>query len=214
VDLEPSRAEISRGLCAELVCADATFEAKSTVACGFCYANHSMREIVLAIAAVLAVGACKTHEDAPAAASTPVKAAASTPDKTAAGSPGKLRVVDAPAEGDVDAVVRGALAQATEEKRTLVVYVGAKWCEPCQRFHHAAERGELDSTFPDVDMLGFDLDRDNERLAAAGYVSKLIPLFALPAPDGRASGKQVEGGIKGDGAVGFIAPRLKKMLQE
>ena len=165
-----------------------------------------MRNTLLAIAAVLALGACKAQEDAPAAASTPGKPAASTP--------GKMRVIDAPADGDVDAVVRGALAQAADKKRTLIVYVGAKWCEPCQRFHHAAERGELDSTFPDVDLLGFDLDRDNERLAAAGYVSKLIPLFVLPAPDGRASGKQVEGGIKGDGAVGFIAPRLKKMLEE
>ena len=65
-----------------------------------------------------------------------------------------------------------------------------------------------------MDLLAFDEDRDNERLAAAGYVSKLIPLFALPGLDGRASGKQVEGGIKGEGAVGFIAPRLEKMLAE
>jgi hypothetical protein len=60
----------------------------------------------------------------------------------------------------------------------------------------------------------FDADRDGERLASAGYVSQLIPLFALPGPDGRASGKQVEGGIKGVGAVGNIAPRLKKMMEE
>jgi hypothetical protein len=125
-----------------------------------------------------------------------------------------MRVHDAPPEGDVELIVRSALADASREKRRLVVYVGAVWCEPCQRFHHAAEKGELDATFPDIDLLAFDLDRDSERLASAGYVSKLIPLFALPAPDGRASGKQVEGGIKGEGAVGFMAPRLQKMLAE
>ena len=65
-----------------------------------------------------------------------------------------------------------------------------------------------------MDLLGFDADHDAERLASAGYVSRLIPLFALPGPDGRASGKQVEGGIKGEGAVGFIAPRLEKMLAD
>jgi hypothetical protein len=126
----------------------------------------------------------------------------------------KLLLKDAPADGAVDDIVKRALAESTTEGRRLVVYVGAKWCEPCQRFHHAAERGELDSIFGDLEMLVFDLDRDNERLASAGYVSKLIPLVALPGPDGKASGKQVEGGIKGEGAVGNIAPRLKQMLAE
>ena len=97
---------------------------------------------------------------------------------------------------------------------TLYLVVGATWCEPCQRFHHAAERGELDAAFPTVTLLEFDLDRDHEGLASAGYVSKYIPLFALPGPDGKASGKAIEGGIKGDGAVGFIVPRLKEMLSD
>jgi thiol-disulfide isomerase/thioredoxin len=127
---------------------------------------------------------------------------------------GKLRVLEAPADGAIEVAVKDAMDQASAAHRRVVVYVGATWCEPCQRFHHAAEKGELDSSFPDVDLLSYDMDRDGKRLVAAGYVSKLIPLFALPGPDGRASGKQVEGGIKGEGAVGFIAPRLQKMLEE
>jgi hypothetical protein len=123
-------------------------------------------------------------------------------------------VVDAPAEGSVDAIVRGALAGAQAAGRTLVVYVGATWCEPCQRFHQAAARGDLDAELPRLTLLDFDLDRDRDRLVAAGYVSKYIPLFALPTPSGSSSGKQIEGGVKGDGAVGFIVPRLKAMLAE
>jgi hypothetical protein len=125
-----------------------------------------------------------------------------------------MRVAEAPADGDVAAIVRKAVEAARQDKRTLVVYIGATWCEPCQKFHQAAERGELDSTFPEVDLLAFDSDRDAQRLASAGYRSKYIPLFALPGPDGRASGKQVEGGIKGDGAVAYMAPRLRQMLSE
>ena len=133
---------------------------------------------------------------------------------TAPVATGKMRLMNAPADGEVDAIVRSAQAKAMADRRRVLVYVGAAWCEPCQRFHHAAERGELDVKFSDVDLLGFDADHDAERLASAGYASKLIPLFALPGPDGRASGKQVEGGIKGEGAVGFIAPRLEKMLAD
>jgi thiol-disulfide isomerase/thioredoxin len=124
-----------------------------------------------------------------------------------------VRIVEAPAVGDVAPIVRDAVAEAKAGvKGAFVVYVGATWCEPCQRFHHAAEQGELDAAFPGMTLLEFDLDRDRDRLKAAGYTSKLIPLFALPADDGTASGKQVEGGIKGEGAVGFMVPRLQAIL--
>lgn len=125
---------------------------------------------------------------------------------------GHLQLAEATATGDVEPLVRDALAKATAMHRRLVVYVGATWCEPCKRFHRAAAEGELDASFPDLDILAFDLDRDGERLASAGYVSKYIPLFALPNADGTASGKQVEGGVKGDGAVAYITPRLKGLL--
>ena len=123
-----------------------------------------------------------------------------------------LSLVVAPTTGDVAPLVRDALAKAAAEKHRLVVYVGARWCDPCERFLEAAEHGELDAVFGDVTLLEFDLDRDNSRLSLAGYVSQYVPLFALPAADGTSSGKQVEGGIKGAGAVGFIAPRLVRLL--
>jgi thiol-disulfide isomerase/thioredoxin len=165
-----------------------------------------VRSLFLPVAVLALAAACKAPDDAPEAG------APAASGSTAA--TGKMRLLSAPADGNVDDIVRTAQAKAMAEKRRVVVYVGATWCEPCQRFHHAAERGELDAKFPDVDLLAFDQDRDGERLVTAGYRSKLIPLFALPGPDGRASGKQVEGGIKGEGAVGFIAPRLEKMLAD
>jgi hypothetical protein len=124
----------------------------------------------------------------------------------------RVRLSPAPATGDVEPIVREEIARAATERRRLVVYVSAEWCEPCQRFHNAARDGQLDATFPDLTLLEFDLDRDGKRLSSAGYSSTYIPLFALPAPDGRASGRQVEGGIKGDGAVAYMTPRLQGLL--
>jgi thiol-disulfide isomerase/thioredoxin len=117
-----------------------------------------------------------------------------------------------PVSGDVAAVVRTERERAGLDGRTLIVYAGATWCEPCQRFHQAALRGELDDEFPDLTILEFDVDEDRERLVAAGYGSKLIPLFVLPNADGRASGRRFEGGIKGDGAVRKIVPQLKQLV--
>jgi hypothetical protein len=154
----------------------------------------------------LGAAACDSSPSPAVSAKTDASPAAAAP-------AGHVQIEDAPPTGDVEPLVRAALSRASSAKRRLIVYAGAKWCEPCQRFHHAAEQGELDASFPDLNILVFDMDRDGERLASAGYVSKYIPLFALPAADGSSSGKQVEGGVKGDGAVAYLTPRLKGLLQ-
>jgi len=123
-----------------------------------------------------------------------------------------VETIAAPADGDVQAIVQQEFARAKGEGRRLLVYVGASWCEPCQRFHDAAKAGQLDSVFPGLRLLEFDLDRDRDRLEKAGYSSRMIPLFALPRADGTASGEQIEGSIKGPQAVDQIRPRLLALL--
>jgi thiol-disulfide isomerase/thioredoxin len=125
----------------------------------------------------------------------------------------QVRFVTPPPTGDVAPIIKEELAQAQKENRRVLVYVGATWCDPCQRFHHAAAQGLLDKDFPNLTLVEFDADRDNPRLLAAGYGSQYIPLFALPRPDGRASGRHIQGSIKGDGAVAEITPRLKELLK-
>jgi hypothetical protein len=149
-----------------------------------------------------------------------VMAACNSPARSDAPSASAVPFVPSPAHvaispagaGAVADVVRDALSRASAQHRKLVVYVGATWCEPCQHFHHAAERGELDSAFPDLTLLEFDADRDRGRLADARYTSKYIPLFVLPNADGTSSGQQIEGGVKGEGAVADITPRLTELL--
>lgn len=119
-----------------------------------------------------------------------------------------------PGAGDVAQLVHAEREKAAADGRNLVVYVGAKWCEPCQRFHEAAQRGELDADFPELSIVEFDLDEDRDRISAAGYTSKLIPLFVRPGPDGRASERRFEGGLKGERAVAHITPRLRKLLEK
>jgi hypothetical protein len=127
-------------------------------------------------------------------------------------APHKLELVTAPATKDVAPLVARELARAHADHRRLLVYVGASWCEPCNHFHDAAAAGALDDAFPDLRLLVFDADRDHDALVAAGYDSELIPLFMVPADDGKASGSHIEGSIKGDGAVAQITPRLRDLL--
>jgi hypothetical protein len=132
--------------------------------------------------------------------------------QTSATPSAKLELVDAPPEGPVAPIVRAELARARAAHKTLMVYVGATWCEPCERFHHAAETGALDAQFGALRLLVFDYDRDDTRLVGAGYESEMIPLFVLPREDGRSSGRQIEGGVKGEAAVEDIAGRLRSLM--
>jgi hypothetical protein len=132
-------------------------------------------------------------------------------ERVAVAPPAKVVFEPAPA-GEVSAIVREALARTARERRSLLVYVGAAWCEPCTAFHAAAQRGELDAELPGLTLLEFDADRDGQRLSEAGYSSELIPLFARPGPDGRASGRSTEGARKGGDWVADITPRLRALL--
>ena len=149
-------------------------------------------------AAASLVAACSKEEPAKPESSLPQAAA-------------RVEIIKTTGD-DVPETVRREVVRAKADKREVTVYVGAAWCEPCQYFHNAAAAGELDSAFPGLRLVEFDLDRDREALARAGYGSKMIPLFALPREDGSGSGAQIEGSIKGDGAVAQITPRLKELL--
>lgn len=119
-----------------------------------------------------------------------------------------------PSTTDLRTRVQAEVERAKRDGRDVVVYVGASWCEPCQRFHDAAAAGQLDTTFPTLRLLELDLDTQAEAINEAECASRLIPLFARPTADGRCSEHRVEGGIKGDGAVAFMVPRLRAMLEE
>ncbi len=102
-------------------------------------------------------------------------------------------------------------ARAAGER--VLVYVGASWCEPCERFHDAVEAGELDAMLAGTRFVEFDADRHTEALGAAGYAFRMIPVIAQPNAEGAASGRQLTGSIKGPAAVhDDLVPRVEALL--
>lgn len=138
-------------------------------------------------------------------------AATAEPDRDQAKPAGGPEIVLAPAQGDVADLVKQELGRA--QGRPMLVYVSASWCEPCRHFEDAVKSGQLAREFPRLHLYKFDFDRDEVRLAQAGYTSNLIPLFAVPGPDGRAGEQRMEGSIKGPEAVATnLVPRLRQLL--
>ena len=170
-----------------------------------------MRVLRLAACAVLAMVGASSCRTSPVGAVDDPSANASAP--AAKTATGHLTFEHAP-DGEVTVVVQTAVTHAQEQGRRIVVYEGASWCEPCQNFHAAVARGELDAQFPNLTLLEFDADHDRDRLVAAGYGSQYIPLFALPGKDGRAAGPKAQGGIKGDTVVPYLTKKLHDLLAQ
>ena len=164
-------------------------------------------------AAVLAaaLSACDAPSDVTARPSSERVASAAA---LTAPKPEILKAAPGLADGRV--WVRTEMKRAEMEQRKLVIYVGASWCEPCVRFHDAVLAGQLDRELAGVRFLELDADV-HERIrgeADLGCSSRMIPLFARPTAEGRCGAERVEGAIKGDGAVGFILPRLVGLLRD
>jgi hypothetical protein len=156
-----------------------------------------------------------------ASASTTTTTSTSTSTSTSAvaapsASParGTVEFVAYSAKEALDSFVMKELTRADKDRKKLLIYVGAPWCEPCVRFHEAAGRGELDRVFPDLRLIDLDRDRDENELRQTSCLSPMIPMFAKPTPRGNCSEKMIHGGIKGDGAVDHIVPRLEKLLAQ
>ena len=115
--------------------------------------------------------------------------------------------------GAIEPWVQQQVELADAAHLRVLVYVGATWCEPCQRFHEAVQRGELNGALNGLRFLEFDQDRDASALKVAGYSYQYIPVLALPDPDGRNHGRMITGSIKGPNAVKEnLVPRLQALL--
>ena len=139
---------------------------------------------------LLVVAACKPSPSinreaqvTSASASSAATATSAAP-TTSGDAHAALKMVDAEADSDALSTIRTERLKAKAEGRVLIVYSGAKWCEPCRRFKDEAHSGRLDGQLSKTTLLVFDADRDTERLAAAGYKFEFIPYVALPGPDG------------------------------
>ena len=124
---------------------------------------------------------------------------------TAKGVP-ELRAVSLLPGTDAAVMIEASAAQAAQEGKKLVVYIGATWCEPCLAWHDAVAQGKA-GPLPAVQFLEFDLDKDGETLARAGYATRMVPYFARPGRDGRASSVQFAGVRKGGDYVAEIRAR-------
>src|SRR5690606_5597206 len=94
------------------------------------------------LALTVAAGACRSREGTkPAPAASAHAAPSSTP---APPSMARPYFVKAPERLETaQPFLKEQVSRARAAGERALVYVGASWCEPCERFHEAVEAGEL-----------------------------------------------------------------------
>jgi thiol-disulfide isomerase/thioredoxin len=150
--------------------------------------------------AVRPTAASATATSATAASATATATSAASAAADPAKSHAKVVVVEAAEDMDALSQIRTERLKAKTQGRVLVVYVGAKWCEPCRKFKQEIHSGALDGRLSAVTLLAFDADKDQDRLATVGYTFRFIPYVALPGADGQAVDSQE---ARGKGAAAW-----------
>ena len=156
------------------------------------------------LVALHAVVACNPVSKGPVANDGSTSTATSAPLATVspthadAAPRGRLQFIEATQDSDALSLIRTRRLQAKADGRTLVVYVGATWCEPCKRFKAEIQSGRLDDRLGNLTLLAFDVDKDGDRLATAGYSYRFVPFVALPSAGGRPMETQQATGRGGD----------------
>jgi hypothetical protein len=175
----------------------------SALACAFAFA----------VASALASSGCSKPEEPIRAAQDPSAITSAGTAASNGGAPSvagsaktavaiKLRVIKPPPDAELASFLRTERLRAKAESRVLVVYAGAKWCDPCKHFHALIDAGRLDAALARTTLVELDVDQDTERLSAAGYKYRFIPYFAVAGADGHPEKEmQVTGKDVGDDTI-------------
>lgn len=151
------------------------------------------------VASVLIVAGCNAPASKPTPEpSQPHLTISEVTSTSAAVEGGRVKLLEAANDTDALTLIRTRRLEAKAESRVLVVYVGAKWCEPCRRFKAELDSGRLDARLGKVTLLMFDVDKDGDRLSAAGYSYRFIPFVGLPGADGQPTDTTQAAGKGGD----------------
>ena len=103
------------------------------------------------------------------------------------------------------------MKQAKKQDRRVVIFVSGDKAPTSRKFRDAAATGDLDGSLGRLAFLEFDFEQDTQRLATAGYLSKVVPSFVVPEANGRPSRFSFEG--TGAGLpIAFLSMKVQALL--
>ncbi|APR83819.1 Hypothetical protein A7982_09168 [Minicystis rosea] len=151
----------------------------------------------------------------PVTASAPPVASSVAPTASAAPPPTpKLTLIElAPTQGDLMPLLREEAKRAKDEGLIAVVEFYADWCAPCRVFQQNIRAPEIAAPLAGVRLVKLNLDDWHDKLRGTGFAPRTIPSFYFFGPDGRPTGKLLDGDRWGKSSPARMGEALTEWLR-
>jgi thiol-disulfide isomerase/thioredoxin len=99
----------------------------------------------------------------------------------------------APTQGDLTLLLRAQVERARDKHLQPVIEFYADWCPPCRAFQNSLGDPRMIEALRGSYLVKLNLDDWHDKLDGTGFRVATIPRFYLVGPDGRPSGKMLDG---------------------
>jgi hypothetical protein len=143
----------------------------------------------------------------PSAAASSATAALPAPERPFA------RVELSPTQGDLTPLLREHVTRARDKRLRPFVEFYADWCKPCRDLSALMEGGRMIEALRSTYIIKVNVDDWQDKLRGTGFVPREIPVFYAIGGDGRPTGRQILGYLKGEKASEKLIHRLGAFFQ-
>jgi thiol-disulfide isomerase/thioredoxin len=155
---------------------------------------------------------------ASALAAPPVSAAASTAAATAqatnAAPERPFTLVElSPTQGDLAPLLHDHATRARDKKLRPFVEFYADWCKPCRDLDAMTGDARMIDALRSTYIIKLNVDDWEGKLRGTGFVPRQIPVFYAIDEEGRPTGRQILGFLRGTTTPEKLAPRLRGFFQ-
>jgi hypothetical protein len=109
-------------------------------------------------------------------------------------------------------VLSDGAAKAKAKGLRPFLYIGATWCQPCQKLHRSLDDERMVDAFRGTYVIHLDLDAWERELPSVGLRVAQVPVFFQLDAQGKPTGKSLDGGAWNEDVPAEMAPPLKRFF--
>jgi hypothetical protein len=133
-------------------------------------------------------------------------------DPTPPAPPPFLLTEVAPTQGDLVPLLRAQVDRARDKQLRPLIEFYADCCPPCRAFPDNLGDPRMVDALRGTYLIKLNLDDWHEKLQGTGFVVRSIPAFYLVGPDGRPTGKMLDGDKWGQATPANMSASLSNFL--
>jgi thiol-disulfide isomerase/thioredoxin len=121
-----------------------------------------------------------------------------------------------PSEAKLEDVLKAEVSKARALKQKPYAYFYADWCGPCKALRKSLDDRNplMMDAFHGTYIIQLDADTWGKKLEGTKFTVKAIPVLFELDPNGKPTGRKIDGGAWGEDIPANMAPPLKTFFQK